>query len=145
MYLSWHSNAGGGTGTDTFYDSSGPVSGSSSLAQSVHSNILEAIWDNHDSNWADRGVKTANFAEVNSSYNNEMPSILIELGFMTLLTIQIFYWNLVFDKMLLEPWLEDSGLFRSTRWTSVHILTGASTESTYQCSQSRCSDFMGGG
>ena len=35
----------------------------------------------HDSNWANRGVKTANFAEVNSSFNNEMPSILIELGF----------------------------------------------------------------
>lgn len=81
IYLSWHSNAGGGTGTDTFYDSSGPVTGSSSLAQSVHSNILDAIWDGHDSNWANRGVKTANFAEVNSSFNNEMPSILIELGF----------------------------------------------------------------
>ena len=26
-------------------------------------------------------MKTANFAEVNSSFNNEMPSILIELGF----------------------------------------------------------------
>ncbi len=81
VYLSWHSNAGGGTGTDTFYDESGPVAGSATLASFVHNQILDTIRDFHDSNWADRGVKTANFAEVNSSYNNEMPSILIELGF----------------------------------------------------------------
>lgn len=81
VYLSWHSNAGGGTGTDTFYDESGPVAGSYDLANFVHSRIMDGIRTAHDSSWANRGVKTANFAEVNSSYNNEMPSILVELGF----------------------------------------------------------------
>ena len=81
VYLSWHSNAGGGTGTDTFYDESGPVAGSADLASFVHNRVIESIRDMHDSNWANRGVKTANFGEVNSTFNNEMPSILIELGF----------------------------------------------------------------
>jgi hypothetical protein len=81
VYLSWHSNAGGGTGTDTFYDSSGPVAGSEDLANFVHGRIMEGIREAHDSNWANRGVKTANFGEINSSFNNEMPSILVELGF----------------------------------------------------------------
>ena len=81
VYLSWHSNAGGGTGTDTFYDSSGPVAGSADLANFVHDRVIDSIQEIHDSNWVNRGVKTANFAEVNSSFNNEMPSILIELGF----------------------------------------------------------------
>ena len=81
VYLSWHSNAGGGTGTDTFYDESNPVAGSADLAYFVHNRVVDSIWDMHDSNWANRGVKTANFAEVNSSFNNEMPSVLIELGF----------------------------------------------------------------
>ena len=81
VYLSWHSNAGGGTGTDTFYDSSGPVAGSEDLANFVHGRIMNGIREAHDSNWANRGVKTANFAEINSSFNNEMPSVLVELGF----------------------------------------------------------------
>ena len=81
VYLSWHSNAGGGTGTDTFYDESGPVAGSADLASFVHNRVIDSIHEMHDSNWANRGVKTANFGEVNSSFNNEMPSILIELGF----------------------------------------------------------------
>ena len=80
VYLSWHSNAGG-TGTDTFYDSSGPVAGSADLASFVHNRVIDTIREVHDSTWANRGVKTADFAEVNSSFNNEMPSILIELGF----------------------------------------------------------------
>ena len=51
------------------------------LADFVHNRVIDTIREVHDSNWANRGVKTANFAEVNSSFNNEMPSILIELGF----------------------------------------------------------------
>ena len=81
VYLSWHSNAGGGTGTDTFYDESNPVAGSADLAHFVQDELIDTIRDQHDSSWSDRGVRTANFAEVNSSYNSEMPSILVELGF----------------------------------------------------------------
>ena len=43
VYLSWHSNAGGGTGTDTFYDSSGPVAGSADLASFVHNRVIDGI------------------------------------------------------------------------------------------------------
>ena len=81
IYLSWHSNAGGGTGTDTFYYNSGAVAGSADLAQFVQDELIDTIRGLHDSSWADRGVKSANFAEVNSNHNNEMPSILVELGF----------------------------------------------------------------
>ena len=81
VYLSWHSNAGGGTGTDTFYYNSGAVTGSSDLAQFVQDELIDTIRGLHDSGWANRGVKSANFAEVNSNHNNEMPSILVELGF----------------------------------------------------------------
>jgi hypothetical protein len=81
VYLSWHSNAGGGTGTDTYYDSSDPVDGSLELSTFVQEQIIQAIHTLHDAEWRDRGVKTANFAEVNSSYNNEMPSALVELAF----------------------------------------------------------------
>ena len=81
VYLSWHSNAGGGTGTDSFYDDSYPVNGSQDLATFVQNEIMDSIRENHDSNWANRGVKPANFAEVNSAYNDEMPSTLVELGF----------------------------------------------------------------
>lgn len=81
VYVSWHSNAGGGTGTETFYYNSTPVEGSSSLANFVQTALIDTIRDQHDSNWANRGVKRGNLAEVNSSYNSEIPSILLELGF----------------------------------------------------------------
>jgi len=84
VYLSWHSNAGGGTGTVTYtYESGGTlgVDGSVELADRVQEEIVNAIRALWDGEWRDRGLATAGFSEVNPSHNDEMPAILVELAF----------------------------------------------------------------
>jgi hypothetical protein len=83
VYLSWHSNAGGGTGTSTYiYDGSYTrTEGSLELGTLVQDELVEAIRAQWDSGWADRGVRTAAFSEVSPAYNDEMPSALVELAF----------------------------------------------------------------
>ncbi|MFT4977780.1 MAG: hypothetical protein ACI8S6_003687, partial [Myxococcota bacterium] len=83
VYLSWHSNAGGGTGTSTYiYEGDySPVSGSSELGQHVHDELIEAITVQWDSDWYDRGVRSAAFSELSPYHNDEMPAALVELAF----------------------------------------------------------------
>ena len=84
VYLSWHSNAGGGTGTSTYtYEgSSGPsVPGSVELGTSVHEEIVSAFRSLWVSDWADRGTRTAAFSEVSPFHNPDMPAALVELAF----------------------------------------------------------------
>lgn len=84
VYLSWHSNAGGGTGTSTYtYEgSSGPaVEGSVSLGTLVQDEIVDAVRALWDSDWTDRGHRTAAFSEVSPYHNPEMPAALVELAF----------------------------------------------------------------
>jgi len=84
VYLSWHSNAGGGRGTSTYtYEgSSGPaVTGSEALGQSVQDEIVSAMRALWDGSWTDRGHRTAAFSEVSPYHNSEMPSALVELAF----------------------------------------------------------------
>ncbi len=97
VYLSWHSNAANGEarGTVTYFAgggsdapsslpadcSTGAVSGSYGLAQAVQDHIVQAARAEWESTWQDRGVKTACFNEVNPSFNDEMPSVLVELAF----------------------------------------------------------------
>ncbi|MGC6508278.1 MAG: N-acetylmuramoyl-L-alanine amidase [Myxococcota bacterium] len=80
IYLSWHSNAGGGTGTSTYIHDN-PYPGSSTLAGLVQNELVDVIRSEWDSNWSDRGVKSAAFAEVSPNSNNETPAILVELAF----------------------------------------------------------------
>ena len=71
IFISFHWNAGGGTGTETYH-----YPGSSAgkkLAQRIHPHVVKAM------GFKDRGIKTANFYVLR---NTRMPAILIEFGFM---------------------------------------------------------------
>jgi MYXO-CTERM domain-containing protein len=84
VYLSWHSNAGGGTGTSTYTYESGStkgVEGSEELSALLQDEIVDAIRALWDPDWTSRGTKTAAFSEVNPSHNSEMPAALVELAF----------------------------------------------------------------
>lgn len=94
-YVAWHTNACGGTtcnarGTETYvygthppdgtYQFSG-VSGSDVLAQKVHAEMVKDLQSGFDATWRDRGLKSAYFGELNPIHNDEVPAILIEVGF----------------------------------------------------------------
>ncbi len=87
LFLSWHSNAssgGGARGTVTYvYEGSrgAAVAGSEDLAWAVQEELIDTFRVNWQSDWADRGVKKAGFAEANPGNNPEMPAALIELAF----------------------------------------------------------------
>lgn len=84
VYLSWHSNAGGGTGTSTYTyvgSSGSAVAGSEAFAELLQSELVGAFRARWDSDWTDRGHRTAAFSEVNPSHNNETPAALVELAF----------------------------------------------------------------
>ncbi|MBT3223216.1 MAG: hypothetical protein HN348_29430, partial [Proteobacteria bacterium] len=88
VYLSWHTNAtatGGARGTVTYYAgnecSSPAVDGSLDLSEIVQEELIDSITTFWESDWYDRGVKTACFSEVAPYNNDEMPSTLVELAF----------------------------------------------------------------
>ncbi len=90
LYLSWHSNAGGGQGTSTYiYGPCAPgescdftgVEGSDVFAEYIQDNLVHAITTLWQADWSDRGVRHAYFSEVSPSNNDEMPAALIELAF----------------------------------------------------------------
>lgn len=85
VFVSFHTNAGGGTGTETYRYNGGGSSqpnitpGSTELRDSIHRQVIADIRAGWRSNWADRGVKTANFGELREL--RQMPGTLLELGF----------------------------------------------------------------
>lgn len=85
VYVSFHTNAGGGTGTETYsYDGLGSgrptiTAGSTNLRGYIHNQIVADIRAGWKPTWADRGVKVANFGEIREL--NTMPGTLIELAF----------------------------------------------------------------
>ncbi|MDQ7778606.1 MAG: N-acetylmuramoyl-L-alanine amidase, partial [Planctomycetota bacterium] len=82
LYLSIHTNAGGGTGTDTFIHDTSPSPGSADLRRRVHRSVIEHVRNTNGYNypsWVDRGEKEANFGEVREV--DTMPATLIELAF----------------------------------------------------------------
>jgi len=93
VYVSWHSNAANGTarGTSSYIYSSNPpdgtyddtqsVTGSSALQAAIHDEIINDIRADWESDWTDRGYRSAYFGEINPSNNDEMPSVLIEMAF----------------------------------------------------------------
>ncbi|MED0665976.1 N-acetylmuramoyl-L-alanine amidase [Bacillus badius] len=74
-FISIHANAGGGTGSETYYYSAykNPNVADSKLLATKIQNRLLAAW-----NLADRGVKNGNFHVIRE---NTMPAVLVELGF----------------------------------------------------------------
>ncbi len=87
-YVSWHSNAGGGSGTSTYaYSSDGwdgafdGVAGGDKLRNYIHDEVVNDIRAGWDAGWTNRGKHTADFGELNPNNNNEMPAALIEVAF----------------------------------------------------------------
>jgi hypothetical protein len=93
VYISWHSNAATGSarGTSTYiysanppdgtYDTTQAHPGSAELQTAIHNELINDIRAGWDSNWTDRGKRSAYFGEVNPTHNDEMPAMLIELAF----------------------------------------------------------------
>ncbi len=93
VYLSWHSNAydGDTRGTSSYiysanppdgsYDPGQSAAGSPQLQEAVHDEIINDIHGAWEAGWTDRGYRSAYFGEINPSYNNEMPSVLLEVAF----------------------------------------------------------------
>ncbi len=87
IYVSWHTNASKGTGTESYAYSptingkfTGVV-GSVELRNAIHDELINDIHAEWDENWEDRGEKTSWYGELNPTHNNEMPSTIIEIGF----------------------------------------------------------------
>lgn len=82
VMVSIHNNGGGGTGTETLYDTAnGYQVESKKLADVVHNKIIAAIRKDFDANWSDRRVK--GFAgDYGENRRAKMPAILIEVAFM---------------------------------------------------------------
>ncbi len=94
VYVSWHSNAYNGTarGLSTYvYGHNDPgtgwepaaVEGSEKLATFIHNQILQTVKEGYSSDYDEigNGLYSAWFGELNPSYNDEMPSCLIEIAF----------------------------------------------------------------
>lgn len=89
VFVSWHSNAGGGRGTSTYVYGPNPpdgtynftgAPGSDRLAVHIEDRVVR-YFRTLEGTWRDRGVFSAYFGELNPSYNNEMPSALLEILF----------------------------------------------------------------
>lgn len=85
VYVAFHTNAGGGTGTETYrYNGLGAsqpaiTPGSTELRDSIHRQIIADLRAGWRSTWTDRGVKEANFGELREL--RTIPGTLIELAF----------------------------------------------------------------
>lgn len=79
LYLSLHTNAGGGSGTSTFIHSFAPTAGSAAWQSTLHTRLITDIRAFWDPSWIDRGQMSANFGELRELVT--MPGCLIELAF----------------------------------------------------------------
>jgi N-acetylmuramoyl-L-alanine amidase len=79
VYLSLHTNAGGGTGTSTYIHNTSPTPGSIQWQQVLHTRLITDIRAYWDPAWVDRGMLSANFGEVRELVT--MPGCLVELAF----------------------------------------------------------------
>jgi hypothetical protein len=79
VYISWHSNADGGSGTESYIHSHKKTAGSKVLQSLVHDQLIKDIKTGYDKNWNDRGQKAADFGELRGLRN--MPGVLLEVGF----------------------------------------------------------------
>ena len=99
VFVSWHSNAGGGRGTSTYVYGPNPVDGtynftgtpgSDRLAVHIQDRLVHQ-YTQYEAGWRDRGVYSAYFGELNPSNNDEMPSALLEILFHDSAADMVFY------------------------------------------------------
>ncbi len=84
LLISLHNNGGQGTGTETWYDTTGTYHSASSaqnLAQKINSSVVNTIRARYNADWRDRGVKASNGGYGENRYAR-MPAALIEVAFM---------------------------------------------------------------
>lgn len=88
VYLSIHSDAGGGRGTVAVVRQKAwssraeeRVLRSHRLADALREGMVGAVRSHVVAEWADRGTLQENLAELSDAYNDEMPAVLLEVGF----------------------------------------------------------------
>jgi N-acetylmuramoyl-L-alanine amidase len=85
--VSIHNNGGGGAncnshGTEVWYDTANGYQGQSqSLANAIHSKLIQRIRERWDGGWCDRSVKGSNGGYGENRYFNG-PAVIVELAFM---------------------------------------------------------------
>lgn len=79
IYLSYHTNAGGGSGTESFVADGQPTQGSRRLQRLVHAEVVQDIRSAWHPAWKDRGMKRAGLGELRLL--KTMPGILLEGAF----------------------------------------------------------------
>ncbi|MEO6245797.1 MAG: N-acetylmuramoyl-L-alanine amidase [Opitutaceae bacterium] len=82
LLVSVHNNGGGGTGTETLYDTNHAAAADSKrLADLLHARVIAAIRRDYDPTWADRRVQG-----FNGSYGENRlatrPAVILEIAFM---------------------------------------------------------------
>ncbi|MFN2291559.1 MAG: family 10 glycosylhydrolase [Anaerolineae bacterium] len=79
VYISWHTNAGGGTGTESYIHSTEPTTGSIELQDAVHAELIKDLRLAWDPDWVNRGQKAADFGELREL--STIPGLLLEVAF----------------------------------------------------------------
>ena len=79
VYVSWHTNAGGGTGTNSYIHDTRLPAGSPELQDWVHAELVQDLKAAWNPAWVDRGQKSADFGEVRELTN--IPGVLLEVAF----------------------------------------------------------------
>ena len=82
ILVSIHNNGGGGTGTETWYDTvNGYANESQKLADLIQGKIIERLRLEWNPNWKSRGVKKSN-GGYGENRRFDGPSVIVELAFM---------------------------------------------------------------
>jgi N-acetylmuramoyl-L-alanine amidase len=82
IVVSIHNNGGGGSGTETWYDTAnGHVDDSRRLAEIINRRIVSALRARFNPNWPDRGLRTCNACKGENHWATR-PAIIVEAAFM---------------------------------------------------------------
>jgi uncharacterized lipoprotein YddW (UPF0748 family) len=79
VYVSWHSNAGGASGTSSFIHDSEPTPGSTELQDWIHAEVVSDLRASWNPDWNDLGQFSANFGELRELIT--IPGVLLEVAF----------------------------------------------------------------
>jgi len=79
VYLSYHTNAGGGRGTEVYRHKAAQDAETLRLARLIREELIGDLKQLWDPTWPDRGIKSADFAELR--YLKKLPGVLIESAF----------------------------------------------------------------
>lgn len=79
LYLSIHTNAAGGTGTETYAYNGTPTPGSIAFRDLLHDFVVDDVQAYYNPDWFDRGKKTADFGEIREL--DTAPGALVEVAF----------------------------------------------------------------